>query len=79
MPLSDPAVRHARAVTASRTRWATPGTVDPELESARRRLRILKLADQIHDAVTAWPPLTDDEKADLVRLFGTGRRGGASG
>jgi hypothetical protein len=34
--------------------------------------------EYIQDMLGAVPPLSDDQKADLIRLFGTARRGGVS-
>ena len=48
-------------------------------DDTRRALRLAMATEYIKDLMGTVPALSDDQKADLVRLFGTGRRGGASG
>ena len=71
-----PVVAHLRASVARLSQIHRPG--DPALDDARRALRLAMATEYIQDMLGAVPPLSDDQKADLIRLFGTARRGGVS-
>lgn len=48
-----------------------PGS--PELDAARRELRAGKLQEHIQQVVSAWPPLTDEQRVRLAELLAPAR------
>ena len=68
---TSPAQRAAKRL-GGLTRCGAPAEA---IEQARRELTKTTLADRIREAVTAWPPLTPEDKADLAILLTGGSDG----
>jgi len=64
-------IAHLRAVVAGLSH--TRSRDDAALGEARRALRLAMATEYLKDLMGAVPPLSDDQKADLIRLFHTGR------
>ncbi|QRY53381.1 hypothetical protein [Mycolicibacterium septicum] len=75
MPLfaSTPEVISAAGKVAVLSRDYSPD--DPRLMEARRRLSELRLEAHIQQAVSAAPPLTDEQRARLAELLAPIRGG----
>ncbi|MGP5639493.1 hypothetical protein ACTXPS_08625 [Brachybacterium tyrofermentans] len=74
--MSDWTHHRARVASLSRIRPAD----DPELIQARRDLKAARLEDYVSRTLATAPPLTDEQRAHVVRLLrpvaanGGGRR-----
>lgn len=66
-------VLHHRGRVASLTRSRTED--DPELQAARRDLAAASIAAFVERHLAKAPPLTEQQRADLARMFAAG--GGA--
>ena len=70
----DPQVAHHRATVATRVKAGA----DPDLiDAARADLKAANLEAGIRAAVSTWPPLTDQARAELALLL-TGTDGDAA-
>jgi hypothetical protein len=69
----SPLVRRKRAEVAALSKYRDPG--HPELLTAKRDLRALRLADYVTEVLSQAPPLTPEQRETIIGLL---RAGGGS-
>lgn len=64
-------VERARVAALSRSRPVN----DPDLLQARRNLKLARLADHVDEAMSSWPPISAEQRAELADRLTSPRAG----